>query len=120
MRVNKQITVTAGTPVHLVTGLTGATAPLPDPVIVRHLRCQMKTGGTGRGSVMGGIYGGRVPAATAVEDLTAELEPATATAPGGKYEDWDQVRPASIDANSFWVDGSHTGDVILASYDLVN
>lgn len=114
MRVNTQITITAGTPVNLLTGLT--TAYTGPPVYASRVFIQMKHGGTGLGYVMDGIYQ-RVPSASAASDLTAELSPASSTAPGGSYEDWDKAMDrGGVDISQIWIDGSHSTDVVLASY----
>ncbi len=125
-RINESITVAAGTPLNLATAMTSAQMVtkgygyLPQKP-VSQLFIQMKTGGTGRGYVMTGIRGQtsatqlwRVPDAAVSGDLTAELAPATATAPGGSYS--DQPVDGSVDLSQCWVDGSHTGDVITVSY----
>jgi len=131
MRVNFTVTVTAGTPVNVATALNSVAmvaagfangAPLPRKLVNR-LFIQMIHGGSGRGYVMDGIQGvtsatqqWRVPDATVSTDMTAELAPATATAPGGSYGDSDNDH--GIDVSKTWVDGSNTGDKIQISIDL--
>ncbi len=126
-RINQTITVAAGTPVNAATGLTSAqmiTAGftfIPRLMINRY-SVQMLIGGTGAGYVMDGIRGvtsatqqWRVPSHTVSTDLTAQLGPATATAPGFQYSDTDNEH--GIDLSLVWLDGSHTADTIQLSYD---
>lgn len=113
MRINKAVTVTAGTPVNIWTGTNSADTV---PVMARSVFIQMKHAGTGLGYVLAGISRNRTPSTSNSSDLTAELAPATATAPGGSYSDDSELM--GIDANSIWVDGSVTGDVIIISFDL--
>lgn len=110
-RINATLTVNAGTPINLATGTTSAA---PAPVWASRYFIQMAHGGTGLGKVYDGVPASRNLAAT---DLTAELPPATATSPGGSYEDWDKsLDRGGIDVNEVWIDGSNTGDKIYASY----
>ena len=113
MRINRQVTVSAGTPVNIWTG-TGTADTVP--AMARAVLIQMKHGGTGIGYVMAGISRNRTPSASNSSDLTAELAPASATAPGGSYS--DESEQMGIDVNSIWVDGSVTSDVIVVSIDL--
>ncbi len=110
-RVNITITITAGTPVQISA----------QPKIANRIFVQMVTGGTGRGYVMDGIPVGVTPDPTVSGQLTAELAPATATAPGGTYTDGGPGTTAAtnggIDLQRFWVGGSNTGDKIIVSYD---
>jgi hypothetical protein len=114
MRINRSITVVAGTPINVATGLSTA-ATANDKLMVNRVSCQMKHGGTGYGLVLGGIVAGRIPAAANSLDLTWEMGPAGATAPGGSWSDDDGTR--GIDLSTIWVDGSNSGDKILVSYD---
>lgn len=107
VRTNREITVAAGTPVRLATSR----------LLVNRIFIQMKTAGTGRGYVMAGIPVGTTPASTTSAHLTAELCPATATAPGCAYTD---SYPDGIDVSLIWVDGSHTGDKITVSWEVSN
>lgn len=107
VRVNRTITVAAGTPVRLAT----------THIYAAKIFIQMQTGGSGRGFIMAGIPSGTTPAATTSAHLTAELSPATATGPGGSYSDSDY---SGIDLSLIWVDGSNTGDKITFSYEVYN
>lgn len=126
-RQNQTITIAAGTPINVSTGLTSAQmlaagySSIP-PKIVNRIFIQMLIGGTGAGYVMDGIRGvtsaaqkWRVPSATVSIDLTAQLGPASATAPGGSYSDSDNDH--GIDISTMWLDGSHTADTVQVSYD---
>ncbi len=126
-RQNFTVTVIAGTPINLATAMTSAQmlaagyTYVPRKMINRIL-VQLLIGGTGAGYVMDGIRGvtsaaqqWRVPAATTSTDLTAQLAPASATAPGGSYSDSDNEH--GIDISGCWVDGSHTGDTLQVSFD---
>ena len=132
MRINKLLTITAGTPLNIVTGLTATQmanfGPLR-PVFCRSIFIQAAAGGTGEIYVMDGIYGvqadgvsPRIPATTNSSDVTATLAPATAGAPGGNYGD-PNVQPngaTDIDATKCWIDGSHTSDTVYVSYTAEN
>lgn len=113
MRVNRSITITSGTPVNVWTG-TGAAETTP--VMARAILLQMKHGGTGIGYVLAGISRNRVPSASNSADLSAELAPASATAPGGGYSDSAEV--TGIDVSRIWIDGSVSGDVVICTVDL--
>jgi hypothetical protein len=115
-RVNHTITIAAGTPKNAVTGGDAADT---SPCFATEIFVQMLTGGTGRGIVMDEIAGvsagvGRVPSSTSDSDVSMELAPATATAPGGAYS---RTEPSgAIDVNQLWIDGSHTGDTVKISF----
>ncbi len=111
MRINRTFTVGAG-PFNVASGLTTAAAETNRTIATR-VFIQMLTAGTGLGYVMDGIRPGRVPSILTAADVTAELAPATATAPGGTYEDAD---PAGIDLSRLWIHGAHAGDTIKVSY----
>ena len=127
-RYNKTITVVAGTPFNAVTGMTTAQmiangyTSIPETPL-NEIIIQMVHGGTGLGFVMTGIRGQtsptqqwRTPSASASTDLTAELAPATATAPGGSYSD-PLNNSGIIWGDQVWIDGSHSGDTVIISYD---
>lgn len=130
-RTNKSITIISGTPINIVTGMTSAQMLAAGYVTIpstplNEVICQMKHGGTGLGFVMSGIRGQtsavqqwRVPAYTASTDLTAELAPATATAPGGSYSD-PQNNQTTIWGEQFFIDGAASGDIMIVSYDTKN
>lgn len=104
-RVGRIITVAAGTPVQLATQST----------LVRRIFIQMQAGGTGMGYVMDGVTVGTTPVANT--NPTVQLAAATASAPGGNYSDASQTSAYDIDLQKIWIDGSHTGDTILVSYE---
>lgn len=103
-RVNTTITVAAGTPVQL------CATPIP----ITYIKAQMRNGSTGRGYVMAGILGTRVPAAANPTDVTQEMEVASATSPGVMWEETDLQ--AGMIGSQIWFDGSHTGDTIVVTY----
>jgi hypothetical protein len=103
VRTNQTITVASGTPARLSS----------THLYVREVFIQMAIGGTSAGYVM--IVSGHTPSKTAAGDVTAQLAPATSTAPGGAYS--DSSPQADIDLYNIWVDGDHTGDNIIISYD---
>ena len=120
-RLQKTITVTAGTPINVNCAApagpscTNSNTASTQPVYVSKVIITMLHGGTSVGYVMAGIYG-HVPAASASVDLTTELYPASPSAPGGTYSDSSPVAAASIDVNALWIDGAHSGDTIQVSW----
>jgi hypothetical protein len=115
MRINKTFTLTQDVPINAITGTTAAPPAGSSPVYATRVFVQMIHGGTGLGYVMDGIKVGATPATNVDGDITAELAPATSTAPGGAYSDSD---PGGIDLNKFWVAGATTNDKIKLSADL--
>ena len=120
MQQNATYTVTAGSPINLATGTTRAPAK-GEEVWAWQVSIQMQHGGSGLGYVMDGIPIGRAtaPAASNSADLSLELASATANAPGGsmnKTMPQGQDR-AEIAIHEIWIDGSHTGDGMIVSYD---
>lgn len=126
-RNNITLTVVAGTPINVSTGKSSAQmlalgyVTIPR-LLVNRVFVQMLLGGTGVGYVMDGIRGitsaaeqWRVPGAAVSTDLTAQLAPATVTAPGGSYSDTDNDH--GIDLSTFWIDGASNGDTVKISYD---
>ncbi len=126
-RFNITLTVTAGTPKNISTGKSTAEmlalgyVTIP-PLPLNELCIQMKHNNTGLGYVMSGIRGvtsavqqWRTPSTAAITDVTAELAPATATAPGGSWTD-PTNNQTTINAEQCWIDVSVTSDVIV-SYD---
>jgi hypothetical protein len=125
MRVNVTITITAGTPINLAVAMGFTTAALlakAPPIPVNRCVVQMLIGGTGCGYVMNmeQYAPGKTPVATTSGHLTAQLAPATATAPGGSFSDFVSGAPACGpgDLTKLWVDGSNSGDTLAASADL--
>lgn len=111
-RVNKEFTIVAGTPRNVATEVT--TAVITDiPYLVTRIFIQMKTAGTGLGYVMADVPRGTVGSQSNTKHKTAELAPATATAPGASYSDTD---PGGIDISLMWIDGSVSGDKVIISY----
>ena len=108
MIVNKRITITAGTPIALATQST----------FVRSLFVQMRHGGTGFGTLFNlsdPAVQGQTPDVGNGAHVSAELAPATATAPGGSwgYPDTDR----GYDLQWISIDGSNSGDTVTVSYD---
>lgn len=121
MTVNQRFTIAAGTPINVATG-GAASFPNTQPVWAKSVFIQMRTGGSGIGYVMSGIQPGRVPSAANASDLSSELYAASPTGPGGAYsypEPGNTYR-GDIDVNQIWIDGTHTGDTVTVTYDLVN
>lgn len=116
-RINKQITVVSGTPQRLVSVDT------PSPVYVNRLFIQGRANAApGIGYVLGGVPLGTALNATDATQLTAELAPSTATAPGGSFGDptgstggWNSTPPN--DLREWALDSSQNG-VFIVSYDL--
>lgn len=119
MRLNKTATIVAGTPINVAT-LLGLDPNFP--VYARRWTVQPLAGGSGLVYVMDGVKPrGTVPASTTSGDLTAELAPATATAPGSFYEDIyeaDADNQGDIDLSLSWIDGSNSGDTVAVSANL--
>lgn len=119
MRLSATITITAGTPVSVATAL-GLDAGLP--IYARRWTAQALVGGSGIIYVEDGIKPrGRVPVSSVSGDLTGQLAAATASAPGGFYEDIyeaDADNQGDIDLSLSWIDGSHTGDTVAVSANL--
>lgn len=119
MRINSTATIVAGTPINVAT-LLGL-----DPNFAQWARrwtAQALAGGTGLIYIMDGVRPrGTVPANTTSGDLTAQLAPASATAPGSFYEDeysQDADNQGDIDLSLAWIDGSHSGDTVAVSCNL--
>jgi len=130
MRVNRVFTITAGTPIHLLTGLTVAAdiqARMPHPVFIRNLRLQMGAGSTDYGILYDGVYPSnpqRLPVTTIAADFSADLAaqipaPAVAGQPGIViYLNNDSpVGNMPEDGRCKFIDGHHTGDTVIASWD---
>ena len=118
MRVNVTLTINAGTPQNAVTA--GSAAPAQgQPVYAKRYVVQVQpAAGGGLVYVMDGIRGGRVPAHTVSSDLSGTLTAGTAALPGGSFSDADpDPQGAGIDMTQVWVDGAHTGDTVVVSWD---
>lgn len=119
MRLNKTATIVAGTPINIAT-LLGLDPAFPVPA--RRWTAQALIGGTGAIYIMDGIKPrARVPVSSTSGDLTAQLAPASATAPGSFYEDAytaDADNQGDIDLSLTWIDGSHSGDTVAVSANL--
>ncbi len=107
MIVNRQRTIVAGTPVAIEV----------DPCQVRSCFVQMKHGGTSIGYLLNLAFfpAGTVPDATNAQHVAAEMNAASATGAGGSwsYPDSD----AGYDVSKMYLDGAHSGDVVIVSYD---
>ncbi|MGA3099685.1 MAG: hypothetical protein ABSF25_24785 [Bryobacteraceae bacterium] len=79
------------------------------------LSVQMKTGGSGIGYLLCSNTGG-IPSKANDADIVVELAAATATAPGGAYQDYQPGGGNAIDMSAYWVDGAYAGDQIRVSY----
>lgn len=132
MRVNRTITLTAGTPVQVLGGYTTGAAvagAFPHPVYASRIHFQLRQGSAGLGFVMMGIYGvdnagnPRVPSIANPGDVTRVLSlPLAGGQPGGDWFDaalsFAGDSGADIDLRVIWVDGS-TGDKIIVSWEQV-
>jgi hypothetical protein len=124
MRINKTLTIAAGTPVNLAValGLVQAVTAATTPIWANRVFAQMLAGGTGLGYVMDlDAFAAGTQAAVATNGhLTAQLAPATATAPGGAYGDAvaGVGQGGLVDVTKFWIDGAHSGDTVVTSVNL--
>lgn len=113
-RINRTITITSGTPIQLATV----------PTYANRVFIQMLSGGTGIGYVMdmSNYLTSVTPNHSTSGHLTAQLQPASSTAPGGSYSDAADSAPGSgpIDISRIYIDGSNSGDTVVISYDLRN
>lgn len=109
-RQNVQVAVTAGTPVRVSSV----------KLLVNRLFIQSRTGNTGRIYILMGVGPNTTCDATNTAQLTAELAPGSATAPGGSFSDPQGANgntPSDAeDLNKICIDGSHTADVAIVSY----
>lgn len=107
------ISVTAGTAIRILT--TG-----PD-LVVTSIFFQMATGGTGRGYVLYAPSGVTCNRGSAGTTTVGELSPASATAPGGSLTVPMNPDPyGGLVANHWCIDGSHTGDGLIVSFNVRN
>ncbi len=112
MRLNFKVTLTPGTAKSLAT-LIGAGKE--SPVYLDRYSVQMAMGGSGVGYVMDGVPLNTNGDKTNASHVTAELAAATATAPGGQFEDRRSfVDGAGIDARLIWVDGDQADPVRIS------
>lgn len=104
-REGRIITIVAGTPVRLN----------ESPLIVSRIYIQMQAAAAGAmGYVMDGVRPDTNPVANT--NPTVQLAPAATDSPGGDYADADPFG-SSIDLSRIWVDGAHSGDTMLVSYE---
>lgn len=119
-RINRQITIVAGTPERLVSKDT------PVPVYANRLFIQSRAANTGLVYVLGGVPLETVLSAADAAQLTAELGASpSATQPGGSFGDPPgnsggvNMTPPD-DLREWAIDGTHSGDLVIISYDLRN
>ncbi len=108
-RINLKITITSGTPIQL-----SAFHLYASEILI-----QNKSGGTGIIQICAGIPLGTTPAAHCgtAGQLTAELAPASSTAPGGSYSDSVTIKSGTgIDLSGIWLDGGTSGDIATVSF----
>jgi hypothetical protein len=122
-RVNRTLTPNAGA-IRLSDFVTAATAgELLAPLWVNKLSIQMKHGGSGIGYVFLGIKNGATPTLPPIDgQLSLELEPATATAPGGQVSDskfGSGVLSGTEDVTKCWIATANSGDSMIVTYDTV-
>lgn len=105
------VTVTAGTPIPLISG--------PAPIRADRISIQMLSGGEGKGLVYDDVPPNTAAAGVAAASGTPwELAPATATGPGGTYDDRAEAN-GFIDLRNIAVDGSHSADTMKVSAHLL-
>lgn len=108
-RHNQQITITAGTPIRVQAS----------KYLVNRLFVQSMIGNTGAVYIMLGVPTTAACNASNAAHLTAQLAPATATAPGGSFNDPQGANgnsPSDVeDLSQMCLDGSHSGDVVIVS-----
>lgn len=115
-RLNKQITITAGTPVNVFTGLTTAVGREEPAQHVGQIFIQSRVGNSGIVYVMAGVPRTVVADATNADHLTAELAVSPdAGNPGGAYFS-NTLTIQGDDISLLWIDGAHTGDKVIVSY----
>lgn len=103
------VTVAAGTPVRLAAV----------PTLAQRLRIRPLIGaGTGVIYVLSQDNTTALPQAKTVNNFIDELAPATATVPGVLFELNRLANGPGIDISGFAIDGSHTGDTAVASWEL--
>ena len=131
MRVNQKLTITAGTPINFLTflsdnaGVAAKLAALAGQAKATRLYVQVISG-TGDVYVMGGIFGNdgtankypRVPISTNVGDVTAILALNSTGRPVVFTDTAPAFENCGIPIETWWIDGSHTGDAVIISYDL--
>ncbi len=116
-RFNLLLTITAGTPIRLSDSATDGTQKT-QPLYVNELIIQMASGGSGLGYVMAGVKPGTTPNKATAGTVSAQLTAATAGAPGGTYSDAADPRGGGgIDLSKIWIDGDHTADTVVVSWD---
>ena len=105
-RKNFTKTITSGTPIQVST----------TPLTVDRYIIQMAIGGTGYGLICI-VPVGTTPAASCgtAGQLSGQLAPASTTAPGGSWSDSVATPGGSINLQTVWIDGSHSGDVVTIS-----
>jgi len=132
MKVSQTLTITANTPLNAYSGLSAAAmasagwtssfAPAASTFfvptfLVKRIFVQMLPGGSGIGYVLLGSPG-QAPAHGTNGQMLAELAPSpSATTPGGTYADGDSNENC-IDVSQIWIDGSHSGDTVLVTYEV--
>jgi hypothetical protein len=120
-RFNRTLTIGSG-PVRLSDGATAAVAGevLP-PQYVVNFSAQMVHGGSGLGYITLGAANGYTPNQANDGDLTAEIAPATSTAPGGFFYQNQQAYGSplagTVDLARAWIGGSNPGDKMVLSWD---
>lgn len=112
-RLNQIITISAGTPVHLSS----------THLYVTDVTFQMATAASGGIGYVCVVPFATTPAgacATAGQ-LAVELQAGTATVPGTPFTmTASQKQGPGIDLGTVWVDGSHTADSMIVSYNQQN
>lgn len=110
-RENHTFTLNPGTPIQIST----------QQIFVKRIIIQMgiqPSGGAQFGCIMAGIRSGYTPSCSNSSDLTAQLAPASTTAPGGSYSDPNGapggISVPDIDLSSVWIDGGHADPVIVS------
>jgi hypothetical protein len=121
-RFNRTYTIEAN-PIRLSDNATAATVgEILPPKYVVNFFVQALHGGSGLIWVSTGIPNGVTPAVPPTDgQLTSELSPATATAPGGSYNQnqsaFGSMLAGTVDLTRAWISGANAGDTVVVSYD---
>ena len=114
MRINRVVTLT-GSPQQIseLFGFNNA-GQQGTPMYIQRIFCQMLIGGTNPGYIMDGYQGSSTPDPTG-DDLTAQLAPASASAPGGSYSDTSPENyGGGIIGSQFYIQGTAAEKMVVS------
>jgi hypothetical protein len=126
MRVNKTLTITAGTPQNLAVALgmvaSAAALATANPILANRIDAQMGAGSTGWAYYMdlAALAPGTVASTANAAHVTQQLPVITASMPGLPFTDASAGigYGGARDITRIWFDVSHTGDTVITSVDL--